>query len=266
MPLFVHPALASLIQTLSLPSATLRFGPVQLTSMGPTYQLRHLLDATTPVESLRIVESASLRDLVNHAENKAFRPNKAAPNLVQGWLCQVNTASELRDALETILPGGLADWFAASQTGFKPLDFRTFAGRQSGMYRTVDSLSDPDACEVTRACCDSRFCSRRRLWSVGQSETDSMREKSDVPCLEPCALLLELARRAHRLNQQERSTITLSEGDLATLAAAINIAVAHTDPTLREGDLSDSSHPRRLMLLREKLLPWLPAATLSIDG
>ena len=200
MPLFVHPALASLIQTLSLPSATLRFGPVQLTSMGPTYQLRHLLDATTPVESLRIVESASLRDLVNHAENKAFRPNKAAPNL------------------------------------------------------------------VTRACCDSRFCSRRRLWSVGQSETDSMREKSDVPCLEPCALLLELARRAHRLNQQERSTITLSEGDLATLAAAINIAVAHTDPTLREGDLSDSSHPRRLMLLREKLLPWLPATTLSIDG
>ena len=67
--------------------------------------------------------------------------------------------------------------------------------------------------------------------------------------------------------KEKQVTADAAKGaELATLAAAINIAVAHTDPTLREGDLSDSGHPRRLMLLREKLLPWLPAATLSIDG
>jgi hypothetical protein len=36
-------------------------------------------------------------------------------------------------------------------------------------------------------------------------------------------------------------------------------ALEHPDASLREGDLSSPGNPRRILLLREKLLPWLPA-------
>jgi 4Fe-4S iron-sulfur cluster binding domain/DR2241 stabilising domain len=240
-------------------ASRLRFGPVMVSVTEAGFELRNALDAALDASALRPAAVADLRVLATSDALGNFRPNKAAPNLVRGWTCAVPDAPALELALDSLLPGGLADWFAALDPAFVPTDYRTFAERQTGMYRNTASLSDPEACEVARACCDPRFCTRRRLWGVGVIEAETEPVKSAVPCLEPCALLLELARRAHRLGQEERATLNLGEGDLATFAAALDIAVGHTDPLLREGDLGDPAHPRRILLLREKLLPWLPA-------
>ncbi len=237
----------------------LQFGPVLISASGHGIELRNALDTGIEPPSLRPVSPDGLRTLANSDALGNFRPNKAATSLVRGWTCTVPDAAALEAALDALVPGGLADWHAALDPALAVIDYRTFADRQTGMYRNTASLSDPEACEVTRACCDARFCTRRRLWSVGVIERDPESAKSAVPCLEPCALLLELARRAHRLGQEERATLNLGEGDLATLAAALDIAVNHIDPMLREGDLGDPAHPRRILLLREKLLPWLPA-------
>ena len=243
---------------------SLHFGPVLVAASEPGFELRNALDAALETPSLRSVALADLRVLAASDALGSFRPNKAAPNLVRGWTCTVPDPAALELALDTLLPGALADWYAALDPALAIIDYRTFADRQTGMYRKTASLSDPEACEVTRACCDARFCTRRRLWSVGVIERDMESAKSALPCLEPCALLLELARRAHRLGQEERATLNLGEGDLATLAAALDIAVGHTDPMLREGDLGDPAHPRRILLLREKLLPWLPASVRGV--
>jgi hypothetical protein len=39
------------------------------------------------------------------------------------------------------------------------------------------------------------------------------------------------------------------------------MALDNPDVSLREGDMSAPGNPRRILLLREKLLPWLPAKT-----
>jgi hypothetical protein len=100
------------------------------------------------------------------------------------------------------------------------------------------------------------------MWTVGESPPEIADGKSCVPCLEPCALLLELARRAQKTNTaDERSQIVLTETDLVTLDTLFGMALDNPDVSLREGDMSAPGNPRRILLLREKLLPWLPAKT-----
>jgi hypothetical protein len=130
------------------------------------------------------------------------------------------------------------------------------------MYRHVAAMNDPEAEEVARAGCHSRCCTRRRMWTVGENPPEIADGKSCVPCLEPCALLLELARRAQKTNTaDERSQIVLTETDLVTLDTLFGMALDNPDVSLREGDMSAPGNPRRILLLREKLLPWLPAKT-----
>ncbi len=257
-----NPALERLAGTIAHPRLSpLRFGPVLLRSNGPgIFELLHVDDASTDSARLAPVEVEALADLAANDRLGRFRPNKASPDLVSGWICRPRDAESLSEGLESLLPGGLSDWYASQATDLRVVPFREFADRQTGMFRKIASLSDPEACEVARACCDVRFCLRRRLWPVGEIGVDAAASKSDAPCLEPCALLLELARRAHRMSQEERSTLHLGETDLASIAVALDTAIAHPPSDLREGDLSNPAHPRRLLLLREKLLPWLPEA------
>jgi hypothetical protein len=122
------------------------------------------------------------------------------------------------------------------------------------MYRITTMLSDPQAAQVIRACCDARFCLKRRLWSVNGLEPDAPDAKSLIPCLEPCAVMLEFARKAVRIEQEEgRPTLTLAPSEVASLLAALDAAVASPAAGQREADLAAADNPRRLKLLREKL-------------
>jgi hypothetical protein len=252
---FLNPALAAFIGSLG---DGVDFGPVRVARPAEGFALRHVADLDRADATLRPVAVDQLRALANLSAEGAFRPNKAAPNLVRGWSCTPRGPEELELALDALVPGGLADWHALLTPPTPVCHYREFAERQTGMYRHTAALSDPEAAEVLRACCDARFCTRRRLWSVGDAGPEEPAGKSVVPCLEPCALLLDLARRAERMGREERATLRLGPGDLATLAAALEVAAAHADPDIREGDTGHPANPRRLRLLREKLLPWLP--------
>jgi hypothetical protein len=162
-----------------------------------------------------------------------------------------------------LLPGGLADWYASETRTASVVPWQQYADRQTGMYRNVASLNEPEAEAVAQAGCHPRCCTRRRLWTVGDRPPEEASTKSVVPCLEPCALVLELARRAQKSSvSEERCSVTLTVGDLALLDTLFDVALDHQDPGLREGDLSSPANPRRILLLREKLLPWLPAKDL----
>jgi hypothetical protein len=250
-----NPALSAF---LAEAGAEVRFAQVLIRRSADLFHLCHSDDAAAAVaEQLASTTLDQLRELVTATAAGAFRPNKAAPNLRRGWRLEV-PPDRLLEALEILYPGAVADWFAARQSPPPVQNYREFTERQTGMYRVTTQLDDAQAAEVIRACCDARLCLRRRLWTVGQLDADAPAAKSGIPCLEPCALLLELARRAQRLNLDERTTLHLGEGDMMTLAAAIDLAATSPLNTVREGDSSHPANPRRLLMLKEKLLPYLP--------
>ncbi|MCE2827773.1 MAG: hypothetical protein LW626_11915 [Verrucomicrobium sp.] len=202
-----------------------RFGPLSLSWQNAGVDLRQCQDAAAADGSLRSVDTPDLRALAQLDALGRFRPNKAA----------VQTGSA------------------------RAVSWQEFADRQRGMYRHVSSLLEPEAEQVARAGCHPGCCLRRRLWKVGERECEAPAEKTMVPCLEPCALVLELARREQKASaSDERAQVTLNQGELALLDRLFDLAIGTGDPLLREGDLGDPLNPRRVLMLREKLLPWLP--------
>src|SRR5262245_47392787 len=204
----------------------------------PGYELRHAADAECGVKGLRELRLTGLRELAQFTAGGAFRPLKAAPNLPAGWLLRVNNDAGLETALNQLYPGTIADWFAAQLPSPPVTHYREFCNRQTGMYRITTLLDDAQAEQVARACCHRHSCLKRRLWSVTGLTPELIEEKSLIPCLEPCALLLEFARQAMRIQQEKKLKLELSPCEAVTLAAALRTALAHPDPTLREADFN----------------------------
>ena len=65
------------------------------------------------------------------------------------------------------------------------------------------SASPAQVAEVIGSVCDMGHCLKRRLWTVTGMPVDAAAAKSIIPCLEPCAVLMESARKALRTSQQE---------------------------------------------------------------
>jgi hypothetical protein len=217
------------------------------------YELRHEADRGRAAAALRLVPVAELRVLAQSTANGAFRPLKSAPNLQTGWRASPANQGELEAALHLLYPGAIADWLAAQEKSPPVTHFREFTERQTGMYRITTMLDDHQAEQVTTACCHRRFCLKRRLWTVGALKPDTVAEKSVIPCLEPCAILLEFARKAMRLEQDEKLPLPVGAQDLETRRAALQTALAAPSAAEREADFESPLNPRRLQLALEKL-------------
>jgi hypothetical protein len=253
----LHPALAAFVAELR---EELVLAQVLIRRSEPGYELRHVEDRQVTVDQLRAIRLAEARSLAQFTPKGAFRPLKSAPNLQTGWRLTARSDEELAFALNQIYPGAVADWFAARSAHPPVRHYREFTERQTGMYRITTMLDDQHAALVTRACCDKTFCLKRRLWTVQCLAPDDANDKSLIPCLEPCAILLEIARKAMRIEQQEKVHLELTPDEVRTVAAAIQVALAHPDPNVREADFSEPANPRRLKLVLEKLKPTIAHA------
>lgn len=229
------------------------------------FTLRHVADESKDSGTLATVGLDDLRALAQNTASGAFRPIKAAPNLHCGWIATARNATELGSALEQLYPGAVADWFAAKLPNPPVTHYRAYVERQTGMYRITAMLDDAQAARTIRACCNERFCLKRRLWTVDGLPADAEEAKSVIPCLEPCAVLLEFARKSMRLEQEDKVSVDLSVSELETLKTVLE-APAQPDaaPATREADFSNATNPRRLALLLNKLsavpLPERPEA------
>lgn len=190
---FHNPALAAF--TLAA-GAELTFAQVLVRRDGRGWELRHTDDRGRAATELRTLTPDDVRAVAQFTIEKKFRPLKSAPTLAGGWRFVAPGAAELEDALNRLHPGGIADWFAAQGATPPITHFREFANRQSGMYRIAGTLDDAQAGDVICATCAASACLKRRLWSVPGLAADPAMEKSVIPCLEPCALLLDAARKA----------------------------------------------------------------------
>ncbi len=244
-----NPALSAFV---AQPGDEMAFAQVLVRRVGTGFELRHREDSARAPESLRWTAVDALRELAQTTEAGSFRPLKSAPNLRRGWRVQVPDERQLEEALGHLYPGGLADWFVAMQPHPPVTHYREFTARQTGMYRITTMLDDAQAAGVIRACCDERFCLKRRWWTVAGLELEARIDPGLVPCLEPCAVFLEFARKAARIEQEAKVTVALSRSDLETVLAAL--AAGEPDAaTRREADFGDPTNPRRRQLAWEKL-------------
>jgi hypothetical protein len=193
-------ALTAVIET------ELLFGQVLVRRSGAGFELHHAADRQTEPAALRLLSEEEIRPLAQFDSGGRFRPLKSAPNLRQGWRIAARDEHALGAALGFLYPGALADWFAARAAAPPVTSYRRFTARQTGMYRIAAKLNDAAAVAVARVCCHKDSCLKRRLWTVGGAagdKPDDSTEKGIIPCLEPCAILLESARKTARLEQRQ---------------------------------------------------------------
>ncbi len=197
-----NPALSAFVAGLESEAS---FGQVWIRRRGRGFELRHVADRECDPAALRLLGENDIRPLAQFTARGAFRPLKSAPNLQRGWQATPRDEETLGAALNQLYPGALADWFAAQAPRPPVTSYREFTGRQTGMYRITTRLDDAAAGAVIRACCHEDFCLKRRLWTVDGLPPDPPGAKSALPCLEPCAILLEFARKTARVGQEERA-------------------------------------------------------------
>lgn len=219
--------------------------------------LRHIRDVGRPDGQLSPLTPADLGSLAESTADGIYRPNRSAPTLRWGWRCLAATDSELQEAIERVYPGALADWHGFETGRFSATTFREFVARQTGMYRATQQITDEGADSVARAGCDRGLCLRRRCWStpgMGPAPlTSSDTECLAIPCLEPCALVLDLARWMAKDQESGRMRLDLTPGELESLVAVLRNTLAHPPEDLREGSTRHPANPRRLGLLVERL-------------
>jgi len=233
------------------------FAQVLITRRGTAFDLRHVVDKETTDSVLELLPVESLRDLASHTQDGAFRPLKSAPNLRSGWRALPASSDEVLLALDQLYPGGLADWYAARQVPPPVTHYRDYVNRQTGMYRITQMLTDVQVRDAVLAGCHKDFCLKQRLWGGAELLPDTVSEKSLIPCLEPCPILLEFARKSMRLEQEEKATASISQGDLETLLSAVDLALSQTPSGGREADFGAAENPRRLRRLKLLVDRWL---------
>ncbi len=195
--------------------AEIVLGQVLIRRQERGFELRHAADRPAGAQTLRLLKGAELRTWAQSAAGGAFRPLKSAPNLRPGWRAVASDGEALGFLLDHLYPGAVADWFAAQSSPPPLASYRQFTARQTGMYRIATLLTDAVAGAAIRACCHADFCLKRRLWSVDGLAPDGPEQKSLIPCLEPCALMLEFARKAARLEPDPAPPSALPSGAAA---------------------------------------------------
>ena len=182
-----------------------KIGQIAIFPQTTGWELRHEADAT--LANLPVHEGpAAARSLANLDDSGAYRPLKTAPNLRRGWALIAKDVAELRKALEAFYPAMLGVWLAKDAGELSPVDLRETLGRQTGMYRVTQKISDEQAQAVIAKTCEPRKgCIKTILWQIapGLPISSLPAEKFQSPsdgglplwCHEACNILVANARK-----------------------------------------------------------------------
>ncbi len=188
-----------------LESGGRKIGQIAISPKGTGWELRHEADAA--LASLAVHEGpAAARSLANLDDSGAYRPLKTAPNLRRGWVLFARDVIEMRKALEAFYPAMLGVWLAKRMDELVPADLRETLGRQTGMYRVTQKISDEQAQAVIAKTCEPRNgCIKSILWQIapGLPISSLPAEKFQAPadgslplwCHEGCNILVANARK-----------------------------------------------------------------------
>ena len=136
-----------------------------------------------------------------------FRPLKTAPTLRGGGSLRVVGVAELRQALDYFYPAMTGVWHSHACGELVPVPLRETLGRQSGMYRVTQRITDEQAQElIGRFCQSDTGCLKHLLWRISPDlpirtlpdwklRAPSAEERAlPLLCHEACNLLVAAAR------------------------------------------------------------------------
>lgn len=182
-----------------------RIGQIVVARRGSGWDLRHESDAgLTTLAEHRGANAA--RALANLDDQGAYRPLKTAPNLRRGWVLLAEDLTQLRKAIEAFYPAMLGVWLAKNAGELDTVPLRETLGRQTGMYRVTQKISDEQAQElIGRTCHPQTGCIKTILWKIAPDVpiTSLPPEKFRAPggdhlplwCQEACNILVSGARK-----------------------------------------------------------------------
>lgn len=171
-----------------------RLGEIALAPVPEGWELRHAGDAGRTDLTLHAAPEAA-RHLANLDAAGAFRPLKTAPNLVRGWRLLVPDLAALRCALDYFYPAMTGVWLSHTHGALVPVVLRETLGRQTGMYRVTQKLTDEQARELIDGVCAG--CLKHRLWEIAApNPAPPAFPANTLPllCHEACNLLVAKAR------------------------------------------------------------------------
>ena len=130
----------------------------------------------------KILETpAALRQ---HIRENPFRPLATSTDLPQDWRIPVASPRMLPAIVETIYPGGVADW--AHQGEFQAESLRAFGEQQAGMFKDIHVIPESTIDLAVETICGS--CIRFPTWHTTS--------RGDIPCKSPCNWWLTQVKEA----------------------------------------------------------------------
>jgi len=172
-----------------------RIGQVAITPIATGWELRHVdnLGRTDlPVKT----SAEDARHLANLDDTGAFRPLKTAPNLPHGWCLQLPDVATVRVALEYFYPAMVGVAFSHRLGKLAPVSLRVTLGRQTGMYRVTQKITDEQARAMVDGFCAG--CLKHRLWELEEpnaTPAPAVAKAFPLLCQEACNLLVAEARK-----------------------------------------------------------------------
>jgi len=173
-----------------------------------TFSLRHIADRD--VDDLQVHHSA--QDALFISRNDAlgaFRPLHSAPTLSRGWRLDLCSLDELRLALDYIYPAAVGMAQALDEKKLVAVPLRDVLGRQTGMYRFANNITDDQAHAMIGRTCENSKCLRRIVWPLTHSQpmakeaeakTRPSHPANAIPllCIEACTHIVSAARKVAR--------------------------------------------------------------------
>jgi sirohydrochlorin cobaltochelatase len=173
--------------------------------------MRHHLDKSHDAATLSVMTwPEDARGIAQYDSNGKYRPLKTAPNLRRGWFLKLESAKDVRAALDFIYPAALGMYLSALRGQITPVPFRETLGRQTGMYRITQLTRDDQADELILSACNSENgCLRSLVWDLAPGRPQPLTTPLDVTwptdtipllCIEACNLLVAACRPLGKSN------------------------------------------------------------------
>lgn len=191
---------------------------------GVSYVLCHVEDEAAVHLGDHTIECVTgpdrAREISTWSEDQEYRFSKAQANLRRGWSMRLESAEELRQALDGFYPAAVGVWLAERNGSLSVQNLRDKLNRQTGMYRYARTISDENAQQLVRETCGpEHHCAKKILWKIDDStaleESDASRfngvldghpPQTAIPllCREACNHFVAECRRVAKEQGQKK--------------------------------------------------------------
>ena len=167
-----------------------------------TFEIRHSvneLSASTMLKTYAVDDTWHIAKWSSHSDYRAL---KSRPDLQSGWIIRQVSATELIRALDYFYPASIDNWYRSKHGQLTVTQFKQTASRQSGFYRKTREITRDELRILVERCCRANTCLKSNRWFEPERLENTETER--LLCSEPCAVLMEEARKMVKQNRSAK--------------------------------------------------------------